>query len=856
MTRRTTAWILALFFLSGATSLVYEILWLRQLILIFGSTLLATSTILSTFFAGLALGAFVGGRWLDRRTAHPLRIYAWLEIGIGLYALCVPFLFRGLSPVYQALWDAGGSGSFIGFSLTKFVGIAVVLLPPTMMMGASLPTLARFVTDSPDHVGAQTGSLFAVNTFGAVLGTFVAGFLAIPALGVQRTLWVTALVNGVIGVVALLLARREPRFAKPVAEAPSQAAPSRPAGPAVLLAFGVSGFVALGLEVAWTRILTLIMGGSVYAFALMLLAFLIGLAAGAAATSRYLRRRPSTEPALLLAVLLGCAGTLAYATTFLFPRLPRLVAEIHFRWQPGPDAWFAIQLLLALLVMLPATLALGGIFPAVLQCYAGRQDRVSGPVGVVYASNTVGTVLGAAAAGFLLVPALGAQRTVIAVAVLETVLALFVVLFVVKQGSRTRKILAPVLIAVVTLAALVQPRWDTMAMNAGVYMNLHDSDPAAGWDGFIRDLRENHVVVYEEEGLTTHVFVADQPRYGNRYLSVNGKIDASTDADLETQLMLGHMPLLLHEDPRDVMVIGLASGISLGAVATHPVETIRVVELEPAMLRAARFFEDANQGVLDDKRLAFSFNDARNELEFNSATYDVIISEPSNPWMTVAANLFTEEFFELARRRVRDDGIFCQWVQNYYLDIDDLRSIVGAFHASFPNVMVFETIEGVDLMLMGSAEPLRLDLDRFGSRMAELRVNMDLQRVGVRQPVDTLNLFRMGTSGVERLIQGADRNTDDNARVEFAAPRKFGADTLGPNRARIHALSTDPLDEVDPPIDDAEMLARHRLRLAQNWLWRGDHDLAARAAHEILDGPHRAAAEEILAKIDSVKGRP
>lgn len=835
--------VLLLFLLSGATSLVYEVVWLRRLILIFGSTQFATSTILSTFMGGLALGAYAGGRWLDRGRFRPLRFYGLLEIGIGCYALLVPALLASLSPVYQWLWDAGGEGSFVLFSLAKFAGIACVLLPPTALMGASLPALAREVADDPGRIGGKVGLLYAINTFGACIGTFVAGFVAIPAAGVRTTLWVTAMVNVAIGIAALTLSRPLPRPAMHAAAAP---APGAGRGKAIVLwIFAASGFCALSLEVAWTRILSLILGSSVYAFSLMLLAFLTGLASGGAAISAWLRRRPRTDAASLLALLLGSAGALAYATTFLFPRLPALVGFVFFHWHPSPGAWLAVQWVLALLVMLPATFALGGVFPAVLQLYARGLERLPGTVGAVYASNTVGTVFGAAVAGFLLIPALGLQTTVITVALGSGLLALAAALILV-ENTRARRLLVPLLVVFVGGAVLVQPRWDTMAMNAGVYLSLYEADPEQGWEGFISDLRENHEIVYAEEGLTATVFVADQPEYGNRYLSVNGKIDASTNADLETQLMLGHLPLLLHGGAREVMVIGLASGISAGAVAAHPVDRLRVVEVERAMLRAARFFDEANNGVLDDPRVEVSINDARNELEFNTATYDVIISEPSNPWMTVAANLFTEEFFGIARSRLRPGGIFCQWIHNYYLATEDLRSIVGAFKAHFPHVSVFETYEGVDLILLGSDASQRFDLASLERQFQELAVAMDLRRVQVRHPIDLLGLFRMGTPEVRRFVEGAGLNTDDNARVEFSSPLALGRETLADNTALIHDLAADPLSYVDPPIEDPRERALLTLRLAERWLQRGDEDLARAAARRVPPGPYGARAKEIL----------
>ncbi len=850
MTRRGSSLtgVFLLFLFSGATSLVYEVIWLRQLILIFGSTQFATSTILSTFMGGLALGAFVAGRWLGRSSSPPLRIYGWLEIGIGLYALTVPFLFASLSPIYRALWNAGASESFTLLSLAKFAGIAVVLLPPTVLMGASLPVLSREIADDPERIGGTVGGLYAINTFGAVVGVFVAGFLAIPAIGSQGTLWVTAAVNLAIGLTAIGLARSRPAIDSPRSAAAT--APARsPRGSArvrlALIVFALSGFGALVLEVAWTRVLSLVVGSSVYAFSLMLLAFLTGLAAGSACFSRFLRKKPRTDPALLLAVLLGSAGALAYSTTFLFAKLPELFGAVFFGINPGPNGWFVVQFVFGLMVMFPATFALGGVFPAMLQIHARDLGAVAGSVGTVYASNTVGTIVGAAAAGFLLIPTFGVQPTIIAVAVIEVLLGLVVLLFVASPGGRSRLVFGLPMALLTIAMLLVQPGWDVRLMNSGVYMNLFDRI-GTGWSGFMESVHQNNTVVYAADGLTASVFVADQPEYNNRYLSVNGKIEASTSTDLETQIMCAHLPLLLHPAPREVMIIGLASGITVGAAAAHPVDTLRVVEVEKAMIPAARLFADHNNHVLDDPRVELSINDARNELEFSAKSYDVIISEPSNPWMTVAANLFTEDFFRMARTRVRPGGIFSQWIQNYYLPAEDLRSIIAAFQTSFPNVILFETLGGVDLLMLGSEHPLELNLEELELRMSELNVRMDLARARMTRPVDLLSLIRLGPAEVEKLVAGAPRNTDDNARVEFSAPKTLGLNSLDDNIAMLRRFPTDPLSLLDPPLTDLEALDRMRLSLAEVLLFREEHELATRAAGQVSEGPLRPRAQEVI----------
>ncbi len=845
--------VFALFVCSGATGLVYEVVWLRQLILVFGSTLHATSAILATFMGGLAAGAFLGGRWQDRSPWRPLALYGVLELGIGAYAVAVPALLRGLTPLYSWVWAAGGEESFLWLSLAKFVGIAAVLLPPTALMGASLPVLARQVADDPLRIGGKVGGLYAVNTFGAVAGVFVAGFVAIPAVGVRHTVWATAAANLVLGAAALLLARRGAAPLARAGAAPATRMSSPRAVRVALLAFGASGFCAMVLEVAWTRGLSLVMGSSVYAFSLMLLAFLIGLAAGGAAFSALLRRRPVTDPARLLALLLASAGLFAYTTTWLLQALPRLFAEAYLRWRPSPNELFGIELLLGLLVMFPATFSLGGVFPCVLQLHARGLDRVARSVGTVYASNTLGTIAGAFAGGFLLVPRFGLCDSVMGVAAAE--IALGAAVAAVSLRGRARVLLAaPMALAVLALP-LLRPGWDALLMNSGVYYYIGDMPEGSDWGDFRSQIGRGREVVYLREGLTATIAVIDQPRKRNRYLTVNGKVEASTTGDIQTQLMLAHLPLLLHAGPsRDVMVVGLASGITAGAAAAHPIATLRIVEIEPAIVEAARLFSDKNNHVLDDPRLMLSLNDARNDLEFSPRQFDVIVSEPSNPFMTVAANLFTEDFFRTAARRIRPGGIFSQWLQAYCLPSQDLRSVIAAFREAFPHTMV--ALAGrVDLVLLGSDEPIRMNLERIAMKMSEPGVRADLARARIRGPADILPLFVAGKEEVDRLVQGAPRNTDDNARVEFSAPKAIALHTSEENLAMLKDLGSDPLNYLEPPPETTEDHDRVLLALAAAWARRDEIEQAARLLRSALGGPLRAEAETLLAALER-KGRP
>lgn len=831
-----------LFFLSGATGLVYQVLWLRRLVLVFGSTLHATSAILAVFMGGLALGAWAGGRWMDRRpTASALVVYGVLEIGVGCVALLVPWLLDGLAPLLSTLAGAGASSATL--NAAKVCGIAVVLLPPTILMGATLPVLARRAAGGSPQVGGRVGALYAVNTFGAVAGTFVAAFIALPAIGNHATATITAAANLTLGVVAFVLARRDPRTPPPVPIA--NAVPGSEVRPwnrrMAIAVFAASGLAAMALEVTWTRGLALVFGSSVYAFASMLVAFLVGLAAGGAIVSAWLSSRRAPDAVGLLAGLLATAGAGALGSAFVLNALPEIMGRLLLDGLTRPEAVFTAQFAIALALMLPTTIALGGVFPAVLQAYAGGARTVSGPVGRAYAANTAGAIAGALGAGFIFVPKLGIPATLGWIAALQLGLAAATAASI-PSFSRGRRTALAVALGVSALAFPgIRPSWDVLLMNAGVYFNLPDAKAGISWDEYAAGLKESTRVIFAAEGVSSSVLVADHLPSGSRYIAINGKVDASTKADLETQVVVGHLPLLLHPRPERVLIVGLGSGISTSAVAAHPVTSISVLEVEKEMIPAARFFGSANNDVLDDPRVSVTIRDARDALRLDEQRYDVIVSQPSNPWMTVASNLFTREFFAEARTRLEPGGVFCQWVQMYCLRPDDLRSVLAAFRESFPNVLVFGTLGGVDLVLIGTDEPVRFDRAALARRMAELRVRMSLARVGIREPVDLLALLRVGDREIDGLLKGAPMNTDDNGRVEFSAPKSLYLETIDANTRVLLGSASDPSDYLAGPPLPPEEIDELRLEISRRRLARGEAEWAA-AARFALPGAQPADA--------------
>lgn len=852
------------FFASGATGLLYEIVWMRELILVFGSTTYAVSSVLAAYMLGLAIGAFALGRAADRGV-NLVRLYGFLEIGVGLYALVAPWLLRTVAPLFVSL---SGEDPTPGPLTTgaRFLGALAILLPPTILMGGTLPVLASTLSRPGQEHAGPVSRLYALNTFGAVVGTFLTGFVLLPSVGMRATTLIAAAVNLALGAAAVLIARRWQAAtaarldtAGPLAAAalPDPAAGSTPTESraanrwAALLAFGLSGFAAMLYEVGWTRVLSLTIGSSVYGFSLMLIAFLAGLAAGAALFSR-IASRPRLDPVHGLALVLVGVGVASWGTSLLFYQLPYFFARL-FAWSAGRNLvlHFA-ELGLCLVIMAPATLLMGGVFPFVLRIYAARSAEVARHVGEAYTANTIGTVLGAACGGFLLLPLCGVRITLLAAVGIDLVCAALVLGVAARRPARLAGILAGTVVAIVVLVGLA-PAWDILMMNSGVYVQPEELGHEFSRDRFQEFAVGTDQILYYKEGVVSSVLVGRTGGTNSVYLKVNGKADASTGLDMKTQVLLGQIPMLFHPDPKKVLVIGLASGISVASAATHPAESIRVLEVEPAMVGACRVFDTYNRHVLDDPRVRVVFNDARNDVLLRPDAYDVVISEPSNPWMTVASNLFTREFFAAARRRVRPGGIFCQWFQVYSLTPEDLRSLLATFRTAFPNMLVFGVGDASDLIVLGSDRPIPLDWTALSGRMTELPIAVDLARVGIRRPEDLLAQVYMDSPEVGAYVQGARLNTDDNALIEFSAPLSLHSETIWANQrlilgqrtpvaSRIVSLPSEPQERRTVFLDlAAGLLREERPRAA----------LEALGHAESLGSDARSAElrQRILAKI-------
>ena len=766
------------FFLSGASGLIFEVIWSRLFSLVFGATTLAISTVLTAFMGGLALGSYLAGRIADR-IRDPLKAYALAEAGIGVSALLLPLVVSTFDGVNQLLYRHF-QDSYVTLAGIRFVVSAATMVVPTTLMGATLPLLSRlFIQNEAEqaNVGLRVGTLYAVNTFGAVVGTFLGGFVLLPLLGQTLTNNLAASTNiglALVVFIAYQVRRRLPAPAPvdPVVQNMLQEVAGSTVPPQVtrhgrtmsLVAFCVSGAVAMVYQVIWTRALFVNIGSSVYSFTIVLVSFLVGLAGGAAVIGRLTQR--SRNPVGWLAVCHFAIAILAGGSYLLMDKLPFVYLHLIKGGSLEAQAILWAQFLVALVVMLPATFAMGGILPLTVRIYASGLDRVGKDVGSAYSINTVGAIIGSFLAGFVVIPVLQLQPGLYLAACLNLTLAAALGLCT----PWPRRVKLCVVGGAVVLASVgpVLPRWNLLHFSAGIFR------PTLARDVLKTGNWTDPELAYYRDGICTTVSV---DRWSAKHFSLknNGKVDASTGDDMPTQISVGLLPVMLH--PRasqikpEVALIGFASGVTAGSILQYPVKRLDVVELEPAIIEASVYFEHVNNRPLSDRRLHMVTDDGRNFLAAGTRRYDVIINEPSNPWITGVSNLFTREYFEIGKRRLKPDGIFCTWAQMYEISPRRIKSIYRTFASVFPHVYAFsaEALSS-DTFIIGSQRPLKIDIQQLRWAFAIPSVNKELHRADILAADDLVALTLMGPGEVRAYSIGAPVNTDDNALVEFGAP--------------------------------------------------------------------------------------
>lgn len=803
-----------LFFLSGATGLVYELLWVRLLYQSFGSTIQSVTTVVAAYMGGLGLGAWLLGGRADRHP-RPAALYGRLEILIGLFGLVSPLVLSLAQQAYLAIARGLPAGS--GVSVVLRFGLAgVVLLVPTTLMGGTLPVLTRaFTAADRDRLRTHLGRLYGINTLGAVLGTALAGFVLIEHVGIRASLLGTALVNLGIGFAALRLAAPFTAATSPSSEPSAEHRTSAGLYRAAVVLLALTAFVSLADEIAWTRVLVMIVGGSTYAFTLVLLCFLLGIAIGSALVAR--RGAPSQETAASVAYAQGLTAAGSALILVLLSVLPAYILWV-FR-VPGLDAVPRLALMggaVAAVVLIPA-IGMGMTFPLLTDLVAAPGEARGADVGRAYLINTFGSIAGATLTGFVLVTLLGSDVTLRAGILVNAVAALGLAALAARDVQehspehkrlRLRVVGGGVLACAGLAAAFAAPRWSARLLDLGPTIYGRGAMSPAERRGFLNHAGARPLAFIEGRNTTVSVWEGS----AGRTLRVTGKVDASDYGDMDTQIMLGLAPAAARAHPHSALAIGFGSGVTTAMLAATPgMDRVRVVELEPAVLTLAPYFRHVNGDVLQWANVRAIVDDARSALQLSSEQFDVIVSEPSNPWVAGVATLYTPDFFRIVRRRLSQDGVFCQWVQLYQLPLSVVAGIVRNVQAVFPHVVVLSA-GSYDLMVLGSARPLVPDTAWVTTLLGGRGTLGDAAReyLLLEKPVDYFDRQVLGEAGVARLVARSSlTHSDDRPQLEFVAARRFLDD-------RPTGSILDSLAAIERPVEHEDGLAPLRLARAMS----------------------------------------
>jgi len=812
-----------LLLVSGACALAYQTAWMRQFRLVFGASTAATAAVVAVFMGGLGIGGWILGPRADRHPS-PLVFYARLEALVAAGAALTPWLLDLVRRAYIATGGAAVLGAR-GATLARLALAAAVLLPPTVLAGGTLGAAARAVEREGDPRRRATAVLYGVNTLGAMMGCLGTTFFTLEALGTRRTLWLAALVNMIVAVVARALARRfgdttgaastvrQEDGPATAVDGPAPAVPGPP--PAfVLAAAAVVGFAFFLMELVWYRMLGPILGGTVYTFGLVLAVALAGVALGGIL---YPLAMGGRRPGLGAFAATCLAEAAALATPYAIGDRLALLA-LRLRPSAGAGLWSHVQgwAVVTAIVVMPAAVVAGAQFPLLIALLGAGRARVGRHVGRAYFWNTAGGIAGALGGGFGLLPLLGVPGSWRACALLLVALALAALLVArSRPGGAWVALALAGAAAVAASLALPGPTaaWRHGGVAVGRILTLGPG-PLSGPSGYrawIHDARR--FVLWDRDGVESSVAVEAM---GGLAFVVNGKIDGNARDDAPTQVMGGLLGCLLRADVHRSMVIGLGTGSTAGWLAAVPgMEATDVVELEPAILTVARMCAPVNHGALDNPRLRVRAGDAREVLMTSPARYDLVFSEPSNPYRAGVASLFTREFYQAVASRLSAGGLFLQWVQAYEVDERTISTILATLASVFPEVEVWQ-VHNVDLVFVGSARPLRHRAADLQARMREEPFATALRSAWrVTDVHELLAAFVAGPAlGRHALAMVDEVNTDDRNPVEFSFARMVAqTTTFDVERMRREAAA---LGAGRPDVEGAvdwERVARERTRV-------------------------------------------
>lgn len=757
--------ILILFFFSGATGLIFEVIWARMFTIVFGNTVFATSTVLSAFMAGLALGSYYFGKIIDTRKKI-LQYYAFLEGGIGLFVLLFPLILKGLNYFYIWIFQDVGYNFYL-FNLLKFIISFLILLIPTSLMGGTLPVLSKFFVLSQKHLGKTVGNLYSVNTFGAVVGTFLAGFILIQAVGVTSSTYLAALVNITIAIIVFSMnyfIKYPIQIEIQDTTVKSHKKSTSSLDPLLRLAlagFLLSGFAALAYEVLWTRVLVYLFSTSTYAFTIMLISFLIGIALGSFIFARFVDKIKNLVLSFgIVEIGIGICGVISVillGNSLEINKYLEKLVRLESWWN-----WNLIRFTEAFLVMLVPTILMGATFPIIIKIYTKNLKKLGLNIGTLYCFNTIGGVFGSFIAGFILMPIIGTQASIYFIAFLNILLGI-IFLFQSPVIKKSNKIaISGLLIAFFLIFVfLVIPN-----------RIFYDS---------YNIVEQGSKIIFCNEGVTATVTVHQYPDH--KVISVNGVNVAGTDFMLRTtQKLQGHIPLLLHPNPKQVLQIGFGTGETSRAVLTYDVAKLDAVELCSDVMSANEYFVEINDNVFYKPRFNPIIMDGKNYALLTDKKYDIIMNDSIHPNAMSNSSLYSMDYFKYCRERLKDDGIMSSWFPLFGLKDEDFRILIKSFMTVFPHstLWIANNCLNRHAQLVGwkKDERFKIDFEVLKERFEFPETKKDFQGININNIFEFLDCFIADEEALKEFTKDVPLNTDEHPILEFSAPKTIGDDLI------------------------------------------------------------------------------
>jgi spermidine synthase len=746
-----------LLFVSGACALIYQVVWARMFTQIFGSTIYSVSVVLAAFMSGLAIGSNFLGKLADRSN-NPLRLYGLYEVGIGVSALAVLLIFTGLTPVYLWLYDTAGHSVML-LSAGRFILAFCLIIIPTILMGATLPILARFATHRIEELGLNVAGLYSVNTAGAIMGSLLAGFFLIRIFGIHVATYLAATANIMTGILAYWLSRFTSESANTGEEvqATNRGSYAVHASAArdhriILWVLAISGFTAFAYEIYWTRALILVVGSSTYAFVTILSSFLTGIALGGWAVRMLLDR--IRNPLLVFGWIEIAIGLTAAATIPLIlfftnvDILKNFIANIEGNW----DLVLAIRFLTSFAVMLVPSILIGATFPLVVRIYADQLQNAGADVGRVYAVNTLGNIAGAIIPAFIILPLIGISQGILVMAVLNITAGAFVLASMHTVSGRVRATVPVFSLAFIMLAIFIPTK-----------LKLASGET------------DKDITLYYKEGVaaTTRVIASRTDRQLKHMIVDGSRIGGTGVVDFKQQI-LAHLPVLLNKDAKSHLSIGLGSGILIGESARHEsIERQSVVEIAPSVVEGSDYFSEENGNIKENTRIDIEVNDGVNYLLTNNASYDIITSDAkSKPEFGSNGVFYSRDYYDLVRKNLSSNGVFVQWVP-LYLPHKHYRSVLKTFTGSFPHASLWFIPPG-NSFLVGLREPLQVDYAYVNDMLKDVHQPLDgLRNYGITSADELLSHYIAGEEVIKHFVADADINSLERPVIEFYSLRDY-----------------------------------------------------------------------------------